>query len=200
MANPKKDEALEAINAHLRDVGPKEWDRLESKFPDVPKATLWRWIKQVRDKASDAPSRQKLQAAKKKVRQVVDDVRQAGGVLPATPSPSYMAANGAEAEASINFLGRINTLYADAEKLRDYSVNDAGGIKMPLFFSQSIKLRQSLLATALATMQEIYDLRKVQGFNDAILEAIAEESPETARRIVERLHRLDRERGITIDG
>ena len=200
MAHPRKAEALEAINAHLRDVGPRDWGRLEAKFHDVPKATLWRWIKQVRDKAADAPSRQKLQAASKRVQKVVEGVREAGGVLPATPSPSYLAAKGAEAEASINFLGRINQLYTDAEKLRTYSLNADGNIRIPLFFLQSIKVRRDLLQTGLATLQEVYDLRQVQAMHDAIIEAVGEVSPEVQRRVIERLHKLNRERGITIDG
>jgi hypothetical protein len=141
-----------------------------------------------------------LSAASKKVRQVVEGVKEAGGILPATPSPAYMASKGAEAEASINFLGRINNLYEDAEKLRAYSLNAEGNIKMPLFFSQSIKLRSDLLKTGIQTLQEIYDLRHMQGMYDAIVEAIGEASPDVQRHVIERLHRLNRERGISIEG
>ena len=200
MANPHKAAAIEAINAHLKKHGPVDWERVESKFPDVPKATLWRWIKELRDKASDSPSRQKLQAASKKVRKVVEDIKEIGGLLPAIPSPAYMAAKGAEAEASMNFMGRVNELYSDAVMLRAYSLNAEGKIKMPMFFSQSIKLRRDILQTGITTLQEIYDIRMVQGLHDAILEAIGEEAPEVQRKVMERLHKLNRERGITIDG
>jgi hypothetical protein len=200
MAHPRKDEAIEAIKAHLRDVGSKEWEPLESRFSDVPKATFWRWIKDVRDKQSDSPSRQKLQAANKKIKKVVEDVREVGGMLPATPSPAYLSSKGAEGEASMNFLGRLNLLYAEAEKLRDYSLNSEGGIRMPMYFHNSIKLRRDILQTGLSTLQEIYDLRKVQEIHDAILEAIGEVSPDVQRKVIDRLRRLDRERGITIDG
>ncbi len=200
MAQPRRKEALEAINAHLREVGSRDWEKLEARFPDVPKATFWRWIKQVRDKQSDAPSRQKIQAASKRVRQVVEDVEEVRGMLPATPAPAYMASKGAEAEASINFLGRLNQLYEDAEKLREFSMTPEGKIKIPMFFSQSIKLRGDLLRTGITTLQEIYDLRMVQGFHDAIIEAIGEASPEVQKLVIDRLHRLNKERGITIDG
>lgn len=197
MAHPRKDEAIEAIKAHLRDVGSKEWDTLERQFADVPKATFWRWIKDVKDKLSDSPSPQKLQAASKKVRKIVEDLKEVGGMLPATPSPAYLAAKGAEAEASMDFLGRLNLLYAEAEMLRDYSLNSEGGIRMPMYFHYSIKQRCNILQMGLSILQEVYDLRKVQEIHDAILEAVGKVSPEVQRKVIDRLRKLDRERGIS---
>lgn len=200
MANPWKATAVEAINSHLRDCGPVEWERVASKFPDVPKATLWRWIKELRDKASDSPSRQKLQAASKKVRKVVEDVRAVGGMLPAAPSPSYLAEKGAEGEANMNFLGRLNQLYEEGEKLRDFACNSDGKIRIPLFYQSSINIRRNLLQTSLDVMQQVYDLRRMEAFYEAVTEEVGSVSPEAQRKIMDRLRRLDRERGITING
>jgi hypothetical protein len=199
VANPWKAEAVEAINAHLRDHGPSGWERVESKFPNVPKATLWRWIKEVREKASDSPSRQKLQAAKAKIKKIVEEVHSVGGSLPAAPSPAYLAAKGAEGEASINVLGRINELYKEAEQLRDYALNDVGKIRIPIFYKESINLRRNILQTKIDMLQEVYDLRRMEAFYEAIMDEIGKVSPEVQRAIVDRMRRIDRERGITIN-
>jgi len=199
MANPWKASAVEAISSHLRDCGPVEWERVASKFPDVPKATLWRWIKEVRAKASDSPSRQKLQAAKKKIRDVVDEVRTAGGSLPAMPSPAYIAAAGAEGLDTLRYMGCIHQLYEDALLLRAYALNADGKIRIPAFFERSIRLRRDILQTGLDAQQEVYDLQKMQEMQNAIIEAVGEASPEIQKKVIDRLRRLDRERGITVN-
>ena len=200
MANPRREEAVEAINTHLRDYGPVGWERVASKFHDVPKATLWRWIKEVREKVSKTPTRQKLKAANKRVQRIVEDVRAAGGSLPATPSPAYLAENGAEGEANINFLGSFQQLYREAEKLRDYSLNADGNIRIPLYFQNSINLRRNLLQNYLEVFQQVYDVKRMEAFYESIIEEIGKVSPDVQKAVVERLHRLDRDRGITING
>jgi hypothetical protein len=68
-----------------------------------------------------------------------------------------------------------------------------------MFFGQSINIRDGLLNTALKATQTVHDLQRNQNFWDAVIEEIAAESPETARRIMVRLHRLNSELGMTFD-
>ncbi len=196
-------ELREAIKKYGVEAAPK---LIRERYPDVPRPTWYRWLKEVAASPMDI---------------AIDTAKKAAKQLPAAPSPSYLVDKPVEARAGIDFMGRLERLYADAEKLaydgemlRDYSVvrttdedgNERTRIKIPAFFSNSIKLRgdsiglrASLLETAVKTIQQFYDLRRMQQFYDTILEEIAAESPEVAARITERLARLNSEMGITAD-
>lgn len=133
--------------------------------------------------------------------------RKAARHLPAAPSPAYISARPVEARKGIDFMSRLEFLYDDAEKLRNWAVKqteNADGtqgeaIKNPTFFAQSIKLRSDLLENAVKTVQQFYNLQRMQRFYDTVLEEIAAESPEMAKRIIERLERLDAETGMTMN-
>lgn len=165
---------------------------VRERYPDIPRATWYRFLKA----ANSTPAER-----------AVDVAKRAAKHLPAAPSPSYILDKPAEARRNIDFMSRLEGLYEDAELLRAYAVakgydvdgNEVLKIKIPTFFAQSIKLRSDLLENGVRTIQQVYDLRRMQQFHDMIIEAIAEESPECALKITERLARLNSELGITID-
>jgi len=199
MAGNKDTSALkEAVIAELRDAiknyGTEAAPKLvRERYPDIAKPTWYRWLKEVQATPMDVAVQTAVKAAAKH--------------LPVAPPPSYINERPVEARQGINFMERLEHLYADAEMLRAWStskVTDASGkeserIKVPAFFSQSIKLRSDLLETAVRTVQQFYDLRRMQQFYDSVLEEIAAESPEVAQRITERLARLDSEMGMTVN-
>lgn len=189
----KKDTAIqeirEAVKTHGEAVGLK---LMRERYSDVPRSTWKRWLDE-------------LALSPKEVA-----VREAKGVaahLPAAPSPAYIAEKPVEARRNIDFMTRLEDLYADAEMLRAYAVtkgydvegNEITKIKVPTYFAQSIKLRSDLLDNAVRTIQQVYDLKRQQAFYDAILDEIAAESPDVARRITERLARLNNELGMTVE-
>lgn len=189
----KKETALqeirEAVKTHGETVGLK---LMRERYSDIPRSTWKRWM----DELCLSP----MEVAKR-------EAKGAAAHLPAAPAPAYIAENPVEARRNIDFMSRLESLYEEAEMLRDYSVakgQDADGntvkkIKIPTYFAQSIKLRSDLLEGAVRTIQQVYDLQRMQRFYDSVLEEIAAESPEVALRITERLARLNGELGMTID-
>ncbi|HEX5678714.1 MAG TPA: hypothetical protein VFX91_12180, partial [Alcanivorax sp.] len=184
-----KEKAFVAIADHLKKVGDEQWEALRKQFPNVPKATFYRWIKAVK---------QLLGTDQQELTESARYALEASDHLPVAPSPEYVAKTGANGKSNMDFMQRLDQLYGDAELLREFGVRD-GKVVSPKFFGQSINLRRSLLETALKAMAEVWDLRQMQAFYDVVLDEIAKESPECAQRILDRLRDLNAETGMTYE-
>lgn len=212
MANPSKIAAVAAIKLHLQTHGSEDWNIVLTQFPDVPSASMWRWIREAK---ADKPSKAELSTAtariKARMRKVhvdrEDEAYEAGVThiakhVPAAPSPAYVAKNGAQALDGIDFSRELALLYADAMMLRSYSVKPGDDgverIKNPVIFERQITKRTDLIETSLKMMQEIWDLQMMQGFYEAIIKEIGFESPECQRRIMDRLRLLNGRTGMTM--
>lgn len=213
----RKVEFFAAVKRHMATVGSTNWNDVLDQFEDIPISTRWRWIREV--KGAD-PSRPELVNAKAKIAQKIKKVGQtdrfkemkASGTqpiaehLPAAPSPNYIARTGEQGMQNLDFVAEIHQLYADAQMLRAYGIkmkpNENGemveAIHNPAAFDKSIVRRASLLETAIKAVQEVWDLRTMQNFYQTIIEEIGKESPETQRRIMERLAALNAKQGFTL--
>ncbi len=211
-SHPKKFECRAAIAKHLATVGSRDWPGVMAQFPEIPKPTFWRWVKELK---KEVPAEPELASARKKLKSVEEGAKilrheeaKASGVghiakdLPAAPSPAYVSREGARAMANLDFTAEIGRLYSDAEALRTYSVtkDDAGNerIKNPLTFDRSVARRVSILETGLKALQELWDLRMMQSFYDSIIAEIGAESPEVQQRILKRLAELNQRTGMTM--
>ena len=219
-AAPEPDDVpsvLNAIEIHLRVVGPLEWDRIKKRFPRVfpPGAAgerkLYRWIKNVRERSGLGDEATRDGKALVKRRGAVNDAREAlAKDIPTAPPPAYLEGGGRDrryprARADrIDFLGSVNQLHRDALKLRAYSVKedpnaeDGEAIKNPGLFDISIKRRLDVINSAVAIQREVWDLQKMEEFYNAIIDEIGEVAPEVQRQIMERLAALNAEHGMTI--
>ena len=195
-----KKQAIADIEAHLATNGPTNYAPLRERYSHLPEPTFWRYVKEAKQKpptpALILQARERLaeRAATMKNTEVLGTV---AANLPAAPSPDYIAKTGAQGESNLNLLEKFHTLYADAMLLRDFATNQDGGVKNPMVFAGSISLRHQLLATALKATEAVYDYRRIAGFWNAVLEEIAAADPEIAKRIMERLHRLNSEIGMS---
>lgn len=209
--SPRKKACEAAIIQHLQVIGAREWNDVLNQFPDIPKSTIWRWIHRIRN---DNPPQGVLADARKRIRNQMEGVRilamnedhanAVAGIareLPAMPSPAYVARNGEQAIANINFAAELPRLYSDANMLREYSIvieNGAERIKNPNTFDRSIERRARILETGIKTLEHIWDLRMMKRFYDAIVEEISKESPECQQRIMARLAALNAENGMAM--
>ena len=213
-----KPQFMADVATHLATVGANNWNAVLDKYPDVPTATKWRWIRLAKE--ADVPRPELINAKAKlvqKVKKLPKDARrvesEANGTrevakhLPAGPSPSYIAKTGEAGLQNLDFVAEIHVLYADAQKLRAYAMKtrtdaDTGEIteviNNPAAFDKSIVRRASLLETAIKAVQEVWDLRTMQNFYETIIEEIGKESPECQRRIMERLAILNNRAGMTL--
>lgn len=189
---------LGEIREHIKRYGHKEWRRVQEKFPTINDRYFWRMVAKVRDGQADEEILQNA-VARAKV------LARTKGMIPVAPSPAVIAAGGADITRSINFMLELQQILDDISMVREFSLNPADpetgkrSIKNPVFFTQSIKLRQGALELALRAYQEVWDLRKMSEFYDTIIEEIGKADPEVQRAIMEKLNTLNNERGLTMN-
>jgi hypothetical protein len=110
--------------------------------------------------------------------------------IPAAPSPAYIARHGVGELDRLDFFTELNLLFRDARFLRDSAVRKDGDgerITNPRTFDRSISRRLEILATTIETQKQLWDLKTMEEFYNALVEEVAAESPECARRIQARL-------------
>lgn len=216
MANPSKAAATAAIKLHLQTHGSEDWHIVLTQFPDVPSASMWRWIREAK---ADKPSKAELSTAKARTRARMrkiavdreDEAFEAGTVhiakhVPAAPTPAYVSRAGAKALQGIDYLAEVNALYVDAMMLRDFAVKAGTGadgqqievIKNPNIFERQIAGRLRIIEGAVSTMRELWDLQRMQSFYETIIDEVAKESPDCQRRIMDRLRVVNEQQGMTI--
>lgn len=197
----RKEECLAAIQKaldQLQDGGALDRKAICDQFPEIPPNTIWTWCKRLSLKQ---PTRKEMNAAAQSIRD-----RAAAGVtdhLPAVPAPAALARDGGKALRRLDFGVEIPKLYADAEMLRAFAVKDTEDgerIRNPVAFEKSIKARASLIETSLKVLEQVWDMRMMQRFNELIIEEIGRESPECQRRILVRLAQLNEKHGINLNG
>lgn len=181
-----------------------DWAPVYAEFPEIARSNIWTWGKRLKE---GAPSKTELNAAAKEIQTRVESGAVADH-LPAVPAPAAIARDGGAALRRIDFAAEIPRLYADAEMLRAFSVKDLEGedgqtverIKNPVTFEKSIKARAGIIETGLKLLQEVWDMRAMQQFNELIIDEIGRESPECQRRILQRLALLNQRHGINFHG
>lgn len=113
------------------------------------------------------------------------------------PDPiAYVAKHDDGALRGIHFLQELQRLLGDCERLRQHALGPNGRIRNPRLFGQTIKLKATLLKTALNVLQEAYAMGRMERAKQLILDAIREASPETARQIGHKLKAMDAKKGI----
>ena len=123
------------------------------------------------------------------------------GMIPAAPSPSYIARHGVKELERLDIFKELHVLFADANLMRESAVRkDEYGrekVSNPRTFDRSIGRRIEILATSLTTQKELWDLQRMESFYTAIIDTIANEAPDVARRIQIRLAELNIHVGMT---
>ena len=216
----RKEEFKKAVAAHLVQHGSKNWDVLLEQFPDIAKSKAHALIHEVkgnplvndiptaRDRLLHSVKRFKISDAGQEAERLNPKYRD--GIvdnLPAAPPPSFIAKNGDKGLREIDFVGEIQSLYADAKLMRAYAMNktvnpetgeETEEIDNTQVFDRSILRRTDILETAIRAVEQVWDLRMMQNFYELIIEEIGLESPACQRRIMERLQLLNERHGMTL--
>jgi hypothetical protein len=197
-------QAEAAIAEHLRTVGPRQWQQVRARFPDVPDATWWRMVKRVREAP---PEPEAVRKARVRLRRAGLDkgrlIEHAVAQLPdpeGSLSPARVAKEGKRAFAGWDMLGAAQALYRDAELLRDHAARtDEDGqvrIASPKMLAGSVRLRNDLLETCLKILERAYEIERTRQFYDALIAEVSAESPAVVERIVARLTALNERMGF----
>jgi hypothetical protein len=195
-----KAEVMAAIEAHLSVDGPQNWGVVRDRYPQIPEATWWRWVRTakaaVTNKAALEEVRQRFQeevaatSAGERLGAIM-------GSLPAAPSPDYLAKNGEKGIERLNLLAVIEGLLVDANKMRAFSVKENDDIKNPIWFDRSMERREKFVNTAINAMREVWELSRIERMFDVLVEEVSQESPDTALRIMKRFQAANEEYGFT---
>jgi hypothetical protein len=150
------------------------------RHPDVSPATFWRYVREA-----------KRDLAAEDMRMVYEQ----GIRNPLCPDPGGGAGNVAAFETHgvprrIDYLAAYRQLFADVGALREFALNPDGSIRSPMIFDRTIQRRMSLIARSVKLSHQIYAVRNVQMFMDALIDEIASESPELQRRVLHRFRQL----------
>ena len=198
MAEPRSDrlDVHMAIAAHLATQGSVRWDEVRARFPDVPVATFWRWVREVRTK----PSPERMQAA----RDLLTSTPGAGlartSFLPAPISIGAVTAAGVEATKQINFLREFDELLGDARLLRSFSMTrDGSKVRIPKIFADAAKLRVQLLQMWLGAIPVLYSAERMEQFYKSIVDAVSRCEPEVGRQITAQLKSLTEHAGYVVE-
>jgi hypothetical protein len=189
---------LDDIANHLSRTGPRDWEAIRARWPDLSRATFFRLVKAVRGRPA-APDR--LKEARRELEEraaaATSEGDGKGSPLPMPPSADWLAKSGDVGRGQLDLMGQLRRLFDDAERLRTFSLSpDGKAVRNPLYFLQAASLSDKLVNTALRAWREIYDIQRMQNFYNAIIEEIAAESPDCAGRIMERLARINAEWGM----
>lgn len=213
MPRPKetqKDEIKLAISNHLHLNGPNGWPDVMAQFPDVSRATFYRYIKEVREDieaqaasnggASLRMAQKRIRAHATKPKQVQRELKTN---LPAVPSPAVVVGMGSAADEVFNFMGNLNRLMDDAEMMRSaaVTVNEDGTekLKNPNLMDKSIGRRLGMLETWLRSQGLVWNYDKLQELYFAIIDEVGKASPEVQQAVVSRIRTLNNQRGMTVD-
>lgn len=212
MPRPKetnKAEILTAISQHLALHGPNDWSAVMAKYPDVSRATFYRYIKEVREGIEEKTVEQgpaALRLAQKRIKASVAPervVKKVKAHLPASPSPAVIAELGSVAQPVFNFFAYFNQLVADQEMVRNASVrkNDDGTetLKNPVMMDRNNARKLQIIETWLHSQELVWNYEKLQELYRLVIEEVGKASPDVQQNILVRLRSLDNKRGITAD-
>jgi hypothetical protein len=201
-ADAKRD-LLNKISEHLALEGPRNWDKLSTAL-GISKVTIFKHVKEIQSIKGTDDKPGLLFGAQRSIKKVLKDLDgQAEKCLPAIPSPNIIASAGESGMVNIRYMVRVDKLLADAEMVRTHSIkideNGVESIKNPMMFVTSVKLQNDLLRTALAAMQEVYDINKIQDMHRVILEVVGRAAPEVQIEIINALRDLNNRYGLTVE-
>jgi hypothetical protein len=191
--NTQRRTALQkAIADHLSNHGPREWEGVQQQYPDIAQRTFWRYVKQAKE---SPPLPEHVAAARERVQHIegaLPDSVADRAPLPAPVPLSYLTQSGPKALRKIDLLQVIHASMADIEVLRKFSMTaDGANVRIPKILVDSVRLRLTVSELFLSLVGELWSRERQQQFYDLVMDAIQEESPDCAKRITNRLKKLN---------
>lgn len=199
-----------AISQHINLHGPNNWDELREKFPNVSRATFFRYVKDIKEdmeaRASDIGTAE-LRAMQKRIRSQTQTPestkRTMKANVPASPSPAALVELGSGASEVFNFMAHFNQLLADTQMMRSASVavteDGKERLKNPMLMDKSIGRRVDLIETWLRSQDMIWNFERMQQLYHAIIDEVGKADPDTQQAILARIRTLNNRTGMTVD-
>lgn len=197
------------IREHLMIEGPRNWETLQAKYPDVSRATFWRLVKETRERIEDkavGDSPGEIREVQKRIRERVatpDQLQERiKAHLPTAPSPAVVAAAPRQAMEAFNFFAFFDRIVADAEMARGANIktNPDGTERIvnPAMFDRNISRRLNILQTYLQSVETVYNVERIRELYELIIEEVGKADPEIQQAVLARLRALNNKRGLTM--
>jgi hypothetical protein len=172
---------VEDAKKHIATVGSKRWGVVRTRHPGVSASTFWRAVRAAKADLASEDMRTVSEQGIRNPRAHPDREDASGGVT---------VADAQAIPLRVDYLEAYRQLFADVMALRQSALNADGSVRLPAIFDRSIKTRLVLIARSVKLMNQIYSLRSVRMFFDALILEIELESPDLQRRLLARLQQL----------
>lgn len=208
----KKAEIIAAMREHLLLVGPRDYDTLQAKFPDVSRPTFYRYLKTAREAleataAAESPAA--LRLAQQRIRASVEKPEKTMAAvkahMPVMPSPAVIAGDPGAASQAFKFFAFFQSIVEDADLLRGSAVvvDEATGkqkVRNPALLDKVITRRLGIAQTYLNAFEAVYNAERIQQLYEVIVEEVGKASPEVQMAVLAVMRELDNKRGLTMGG
>lgn len=206
---PCKEKCLEEMRAELVLTGTIDLPQYYKKYPEVSKASVWKWARSVRERE---PMPSEVRDAIHKIEERLEAGAPGVDSIPYV-SPAIVARGGDEALRQMDYAHELRILWADAHKLRQFGIRAAQGVEPEgadlenpanyrihnaVVFEKSMKVRVGLMEASMVMLGKVLDMRVLQLFYEAIVQEISKESPEVQRRVFDRMDVINRRYGMTM--
>lgn len=207
----KKTEIIAAMREHLLLVGPRDYEALQDKFPDVSRPTFYRYLKIAREAlesaaAADSPAALRMAQARihSQVAQPAKTMAAVKAHMPVMPSPAVIAGDPGAASQAFKFFAFFQSIVEDADLLRSTAVVvDADGkqkVRNPAMLDKVITRRLGIAQTYLNAFEAVYNAERIQQLYEVIVEEVGKASPEVQMAVLAVMRELDNKRGLTMGG
>ena len=166
------------IRQHLEAIGPKNWNSVRARCPEISDATFWRYAKSIREELGMG-------------------LGPAGAPVP--PVPSANAERVLQAAAGPGFFDFYNVaqkvrqyegLLAQAETMAAHARDHRGRIVNWRMYAKAIALQDKLLWEQLQFMEVLQRTEAAEQFYKTVVRVVAATAPEVARKIMKDLYAL----------
>ena len=207
---------IEACREHLMLGDSGDWQAVRLRFSDVPRSTFFRLVevakREIEGAAIRTDSPDALRRAQQKIRRNTDSPRELQrkmkAHLPQAPSPSVVAELAPEVRDRVfDFMAYFHGVVRDAELMRSKSVRretdtETGEsrevLANPMLMDNSIRRRLQIMETYLQSMDQLYNLEKIQELYRLVIDEVGKADPAVQQAILARLRVLNNQRGLTM--
>jgi hypothetical protein len=215
-----KAEALAAMAAHLREHGPKDWDKVreQPRFAHLigraagerGRRKFWRWRKSLSaptpaDRTRPHETRMATEPHAAWARARSDEARIRGA---ANPTTAYLMRTGAVGVRKLDlFAVLVQQALDDAERVRhavlveDPKAFGGKAVSDPAMLLKANRSQLEVVNTAIRLQREINEVRQGQQFYESLIDILVGEladHPAALARILERMQQLTLDRGGAI--